>query len=389
MIQEAAKLLNVKERTLIEFDELDSYNNNQIKGCLCREATHNYGAIIMFEVNGKKVEPQVIYCTPKLHYPFGTDDNGERHYNFPKISRVLVYEKKDGTNICGYSYKDSEGKIYISYKTRLTPTLRKSKFGDFKSMWDEIIEEYPEEIAEVDHILKTRNMTVSFEMYGYRNPILIKYKESLDARVLFFVDQENYEITPASLWTSKPFFLQAQEGFADSDKIIDFYNQKREEAQAQNKESEDGIDGIEGYIFYCLTEDNKWEMLKCKPEMVETLHWVNDSIPLNIITTTIWNSLESCDEITFDYLVELLKEEFTDTQIGKSEQRIRKAIDSVKREQKIRIKVLEVYQSSGLDFEKDGKKMIMRCMSEHFDKHIMSKVFGVLKVLNIIKEQGE
>jgi hypothetical protein len=385
MIPTAANLLGVKENTLEEFDTIDLYNDNRIQGVLCKQANENYGALVIFKVNGQDTHPQVIYCTPKLHYPFGTDINGERQYNFPETKKIFILEKLDGTNICAYTYIDANNKSFITYKTRLTPTLRESKWGDFKSMWDEILKKYPKEIDNIHYFMSVSNVGFSFEMYGYRNPILVKYKEPIDAKALFAVSQLDASIIPACDFSTDDFFLQPKEALKKGKDVIERYNELRDESDAHNKECDDGIEGIEGYIFYCMDKNDKWSMLKCKPSMIENLHWVGDSIPYNSIVTTCWNALESCEALTVEYITELLREDFSNDTIGKSEQRIHKAVEYVILEHQFRTDVRVKYLKSGLDYERDGKVAIMKYMSQHFSRDRMSKVYGALKILGLIK----
>ena len=97
MIEEASKLLNVKEKVLKEFDTLDFFNNNnRLEGVLCIQADHRYGALVIFKVNGVETGPQVIYCTPKLHYPFSTnEETDERKFHWPKADEFHIYDKLD------------------------------------------------------------------------------------------------------------------------------------------------------------------------------------------------------------------------------------------------------------------------------------------------------
>lgn len=75
MIVRAQKLLNVNEDVLEEFEVQDPYNHqNTITGVKCRQSTHLYGALLIFEVNGHATKPQLIYGMPKVAYPFSTND---------------------------------------------------------------------------------------------------------------------------------------------------------------------------------------------------------------------------------------------------------------------------------------------------------------------------
>src|SRR5437763_962993 len=83
--------------------------------------------------------PQVIYATPKLHYPFGKDGR----FHFPPIQRLSIYEKLDGTNVLAFRYRDAQGTTRVSYKLRLSAVLRNSKWGAFLDYWKELLARHP------------------------------------------------------------------------------------------------------------------------------------------------------------------------------------------------------------------------------------------------------
>ena len=80
---------------------------------------------------GGAAAPQRIFATPKLHYPFGKDGR----FHFPPIHTAHLYEKLDGTNVLAYRYADADGRARLTYKLRLSPVLRNSKWGPFLDYW--------------------------------------------------------------------------------------------------------------------------------------------------------------------------------------------------------------------------------------------------------------
>jgi len=371
----AATLLSVKEDVLVPFKELDPYNNNQLEGYLCRQGDHRYGALVICKVNDIETEPQVIYATPKLHYPFSSDDL-ERRYHWPKFREVRVYEKLDGTNIFAYSYKDSLGSNFTTFKTRLTPVLKANKFGDFKGMWDEVLRLYPE-LLQFCIDCNEGGLGLSFEMYGLRNPLTIKYNTPLDARLLFFINNEGL-INPPEL-SKLPITLKATHSLTNQQDLTEFYDQLREEAKSNNLHNEDGsVTGTEGYVFYVLTEDNVWIQFKCKPEDIEAIHWVNDSIPRTSIMTTVLNAVEDFEgDITSslfkDHVTVLLKEEYSEEQIQKSFDRINICVNDGIQLILFRQRLQEVVKL--IDLHGD-KGFIMRQLSKYYDKKDMAHVYN-------------
>ena len=114
--------INAKPKEVSPFDVVDPFNpENTISGVICRVSDHRYGALVIGAVNGEALpEPQIVYATPKLHYPFSQDpETGERRYSWPAVTQVLAYTKYDGTNILHYGYSDAHGNKFTTFKTRL------------------------------------------------------------------------------------------------------------------------------------------------------------------------------------------------------------------------------------------------------------------------------
>jgi len=385
MPDKAAELLGVKPKELIAFNEADPFNPSQrIAGFLCRRSDHRYGALVIQEVNEEPTEPQVVYCTPKLHYPFGIQDTGERQYRFPDTEEVRVYEKLDGTNICAFSYQDAQGNRYQTFKTRLTPLLRKNRFGDFLGLWQEVTSTYPS-LLSVPRVLDG-SYSLSFELYGYRNVITVKYPFPLKIRLLFGVCQETSSvIIPEGFQEDLPkeLVLQAEATLQEGEDLVTLYEQMRSAAELLNRVDEEGLvqeGGTEGYIFYVQNaEDGKWKPFKNKPSSIETLHWVSDTIPRNRILPTVWNALESFDgdELTTEYICELLLEEFKPHMVEKSKERVGVCIRLVMDTVRFRERVLGKFEQITFP-ETLSKGDIMRKMSPYFEKREMKKVFSEL-----------
>lgn len=382
----AAALLDVPASEIGAFNDDDTFNGNRIAGFICRRADHRYGALVIDRVNEADTEPQRVYCTPKVHYPFGRTPDEERRYYWPKaIRRVEVYDKLDGTNICAYSYADAAGARFVTFKTRLTATLRPSAYGDFSAMWREILAAHPT-MRQPFHVL-CGDVSLSFEMYGYRNPHLIAYAEPLAASLLFAVGQIDATIIPPSddLLRLLPTALRPVHVATGADDLTALYDAHRADGDARNRRTDgEQVDGTEGWIFYTLDGDGRWSQWKCKPESIEALHWVSDFLPEPVVTNTAWNALESCDgSLTADYVATLLREEFTQTQVSKSWPRIEKAVAFVTQRAALRALVRERYEATGLRFDTDGRGAVMRALAPHFDRGQMRDVYGALRELGI------
>jgi len=375
-ISTAAGLLGVKETELRPFDVEDRFNDGQrIEGHICLRSDHRYGALVIHAVAGRRTEPQRIYCTPKLHYPFGRTPDEGRHYHWPRdVRRVEVYEKLDGTNVCVYGYQDADGQRFATAKTRLTAVAGASKFGDFGGMWEEL---RAPAMADVEAWARAGLCAVSFEMYGRRNPVLVAYDVPLQCRLLFSVSQDDGSV---SVPPFHPLSLKPVEVCDNPDDLTAMFDRLRASAEAKNKRTPDGdfIEGLEGYVLYVEDAAGEWTMWKCKPESVEQLHWASDYLPESVILPTAWNALESCDDLTADVVAELLREEFTEVQVSKSWPRIEKAVAEVLAKLAFRGRVRDAYVATGLRLA-DGRGPVMRALSEHFERSDMRRVFTALQ----------
>jgi len=389
----AAKLINVKEDMLKPFDVYDSFNdNNRLQGYICRQSDYRYGCLIIHSVKNKKIKkPQIVWATPKQHYPFDKTGN----FTFPPITKLRAYEKIDGTNILAYRYQDVDGNEYITYKTRLTPVVRASVFGDFKSMLSELIE------SEwwIDEVINTNpEYNISFELYGSRNPITIDYNIPLALTVLFGVHIHDHSIiipdvlvktAGLHLYKYTPDAWDIREDEITSPEKC--YQRLKEQMTLNNNNYDKLVH--EGIVLYAFTDidvrkafnDNRWTQFKVKPDEILKIHWASYAISPNALWTTAINTFENKDEPSIDDFKELLQEEFSESQINKSEHRIKKIWDKAYKHVIITAKANEAWkaaQEEGLDITAN-KDDTMRFISKYFDKKEMRKVGAI-----ILKQAG-
>lgn len=370
MIEKIMNDLNIKEKDLQPFETPDPIHpQHTLKGYISRKSDHRYGAVAITHINNKNAY-QLLYATPKQHYPFGKDGK----FIFPRAKEVEVYEKLDGTNVCAYRYR-FEGSTFQTYKLRLFPVLRNSKFGNFLDLWMEMLEKYPQ----LSTICHTNNCSVSFELYGSRNTHLITYPVPLDIALLFGVDTDARIIPPAKLDNQGiPVARQLARITSGAELVAQYKRIQTETENANTQNPDETINGSEGAVWYLLDEKGTTTQFKCKPESVEQIHWGTGAIDANVIKATAHNVLETEDVITYEATVELLKEEFSEEQVEISETRIRKVVTELVEWYAFNREVMEIYEKMDVDFHED-KGTVMRAMSKHFPKNAMKKVGYILK----------
>jgi hypothetical protein len=362
-------LLN--KRQIIEFDEVDPYNQkNTVHGFINRRQGKYYGSIWITEVNGK-ICPQLIHSAPKQHYPFKKDYD----WDFPEYDKIELYEKIDGTCIIAYTYKDSIGRRYLTYKTRLRPFLGSSKFGNFYSMWNEMREKYPM----IDKYCNNRKYNLVFELYGKRNKVLIDYPESLHTKLIFGVRRKDGVIIPPS--DLKLIGVPILDGWEeDMTSIEEDYVSWEEylENELEVDKEEQTMVGKEGLVWYFLNENREAVQIKCKPKSVKEIHWKGDAIPFESVYTTIINAFENFDEPTYDDVVSLLLEEYTEGKISKSRVRIEKILSKVIFDKKYQHKLAEDYNKLGVNINED-KATVMRWFGKNYPKKEAKRIYNLLK----------
>lgn len=346
------------------FATQDPLNNNFVEGHICRHQGDDYGALLISKVNGEKA-PQLIYATPKIAYPF--DRNGNWH--FPKARVILRYEKLDGTNIFAYRYRDAKEQEYLSYKTRLLPFLQNSRFGPFLSMWKEMLAQYPE-IGKLPFLL---GKNLSFELWGARNPHLIKYQEPLVASLLFLRDGQKI-LPPHSMEGS--IRCSSLRGEVTKDSVWE-YEESQKAMDTGLVEVEDGYTGTEGEVWYLQVESGEWVLFKCKPETIEAIHWAAGGLGKNTIIATCENAFENWDDPTVEQVQELLLEEFSAQTVEKAHLSIVKHLQETKEKHLFGERVLVAYRALGMSVL-EQKAEVMRALAPQFSRSEMRKVYSCL-----------
>jgi hypothetical protein len=368
-LQLAESLLSIEAKLLQQFDVEDPFNGNKrLRGFLCQKPDHRYGALALTHVDGAEA-PQAIFATPKLHYPFGKDGS----FHFPPIKKILMYDKLDGTNILAYRYKDSNGKPYLTYKLRLAPVVKNSKWGPFLDMWSELLKKYPD----IPKLVEKNDCHISFEMYGARNAHLIVYEDPLAVAALFGVRPDASVLPPASLdLLGVPSAKLVARLEAGQDPVAK-YAEIREDMEKRNRPTDDDkISGTEGTIWYAETPNGHISMWKCKPESVENIHWAT-GINKEAVRATCWNYFETGDDLSYDTLLPLLLEEYQMDDIESFRKHIEACISQVRHEFEFKEQVLSLYDSLGLSISAD-KNVVMRSLSQNFQKGDMRNVFTII-----------
>ena len=365
----ATELLGLEEKWLQPFEVQDPFNHDaDLRGYLSLKPDSRYGALAITCVNGRPA-PQRIFATPKLHYPF--DRMGAFH--FPPVKSVAIYEKLDGTNVLAYRYCDAEGNLHTTYKLRLFPVLRNGKWGAFLDMWREMLNRYPS----IGELPAKNDCAVSFELYGAQNVHLVVYERPLDCAVLFGVSGSGGLIPPSSLETGGVSMPRLYGELRAGEDPVAAYARIREEVERDIEKLEDGkLKGSEGAVWYVTSASGETVIFKCKPDSVEEVHWTR-GINKTAVTMTCWNLLETSDILSYETLLPLLLEDYTQEEIDGFRAHIDACIEEVNRDLEFQRRVLEAYARTGLSIAQD-KGAVMRALSGKFNRGEMKKVYALI-----------
>jgi len=365
----ATELIGLDEKWLQPFDVEDPFNDGlRLRGFLCQKADHRYGALVITHV-GDAQTPQLILATPKLHYPFGKDGS----FHFPPIKTIHLYEKLDGTNVLAYRYRDGDGQWRLTYKLRLSPTLRNSRWGPFLDMWQELLRIHPA----IPQLVEANACHISFEMYGARNTHLVVYDRDLALAVLFGVRDDASVIPLHQLdLLDVPGASLLGELVADEDPVAK-YGEIRAQMEQRNKPTEDEkLTGVEGTVWYVEEPSGRVTLWKCKPESVEAIHWAL-GINKKAVIATCWNFLETSDDLSYATLLPMLAEDYELRDIEAFRPHIEECIGHVKHEFEFKERVLEEYAKLGISIHVD-KAGVMRALSKQFPRGEMKKVYTII-----------
>jgi len=318
---------------------------------------------------GDAAAPQLIMATPKLHYPFGKDGS----FHFPPIKTIHLYEKLDGTNVLAYRYRDPDGQWRLTYKLRLSPTLRNSRWGPFLDMWRELLQTHPT----IPQLVEANGCHISFEIYGARNAHLVIYERDLAVAALFGV------ATDASVVPLHNLDLLGVPGawlfgeIAAGEDAVAKYGEIRVQMEQRNKPAEEEkLTGIEGTVWYVEEPGGRVSLWKCKPESVEAIHWAL-GINKKAVIATCWNFLETSDDLRYETLLPLLAEEYEPRDIEAFRLHIEECIRQVRHEFEFKEHVLEEYAKLGIAIDAD-KAGVMRALSQQFARNEMKKVYALI-----------
>lgn len=287
---------------------------------------------------------------------------------------ILVHN----SNILAYGYTDGR-KTFVTYKTRLQPLLKASRWGDWGALWRVMLQKYPD----IPTLPERNNAAVSFELYGSMNPHLVAYDVALDVKVLFGVTVKG-EIVPVSALDTgsvAPAKLEAE--VRNQSELRATYERLREKMTALNRaNAHTGKFVTEGMVLYCHTLEGKVIPYKLKPEEIEEIHWAaGQGISKSIVQQACWKALENGYDLSVDSVRCILEEDWEPRQVDvvTAAGFVNDVITDIERQVAFKAEVLERYRALGVSL-RENKSAVMRALSPHFNKSDMQKVYAIIAI---------
>ena len=372
------------------FIEIDPFNpQNRVAGNVQFTGGDEYGALAITHVNDRPA-PQFIRVTPKAAYPFHKDGS----WILTGAQRITAFEKIDGTNVGQYCYVDADGTPFTTFKLRIRPFIP----PHFLIMLERALEQYP---GIREHRLQP-GCAVAYEMFGYDNPMLIRYDRPIDLALIFGRTPDGNIIAPQDdhpmfegidcpQAVRNPYFrFHGRDETADTEEVETAYRTRQAEISSQlTKIGEEQFDGQEGEMLYVEFADGArtapgqfTRLIKLKPPEIEEIHWALDHVPMAeaaAVARNVFEAAENPEAPNLDDMLQLLAEEWTEAQIARSIQTIERALADAVLRRAFQDQVLRTYgELHDADDFRNNRPSVMRTMSRHFPKQQMSRVYSVL-----------
>lgn len=363
------------------FEEVaDPFNPaNTLTGYVQRAGGNEYGSLVITHVNGREA-PQRCLVTPKAAYPYHRDSSWLLH----RADHIRSFVKYDGTNICQYAYQDAGGETYVTFKLRTRPILARQ----FTAMLRRCLERYPA----VANLALQPGEAIIYELYGYQNPMLIRYAEEIELRVLCRRHPQTGDLEPAE--ADHAAFAQLDCPLAEPvlggswEDIEDEYRRRQLAISGQlTRISDELFDGSEGEMLYVSFPDGDrsapgafTRLIKLKPPEIEEIHQASDFVPKLELLATARNVFEVSDNPTLTDFIMLLSEDWSDDQIARSMETVERALAESLERRGFEDRVLEAYSSLNdpQAFHRD-KAAVMRTLSHRFPKAEINKAYNALR----------
>ncbi|MFO7541024.1 MAG: hypothetical protein R6X32_23525 [Chloroflexota bacterium] len=382
MLEQIVSITEVSARQWQPF-EVTSPGGIPFSGYVCRQESEKLGMLAITEMGG---EPRLdfVYAMPKIHYPYHQDKDGTVRVVVPVMPTMVDARftlKLDGTALIFYPLTDKEGNVLeVIPRTRLQPVLTPSRWGD----WNALLSDVLPDRTPVEEAVRAQKATLIFELWGYRNPHLVKYDVPLKLtlhtavrhkkpvsyrRLLDIANRYGLELIP-TVETAEP----------NADGLARAYRRLQTEMEARNQAAGADVFLEEGTILMLSTVDTA-VYYKCKPPSIEEIHWTADNtISKENIQQALYKMLEDSydfDSGSVEDLHAMLETDFEPDRIETAVELIARVYQEFVLDLQQKAWLRQLVADSGID--PAATAVLMRHLSHHYPKNQMSWVYNAVQ----------
>jgi hypothetical protein len=354
-------------------------------GYLCRQESDKLGLLAVTTLDGQP-RLEFIPAMPKIHYPYVQDREGRLQVSIPvpiNIVDARFTVKLDGTAIIFYPLTDAEGQtLEVVARTRLLPVLAPSRWGD----WHGLLAEALPDRTPVEAAVREQHVVLAFELWGYRNPHLVRYDQPLALTLHTAIRHRKLMSHQRLVDIAQRYGLALaptlEVAAPDADGLAAAYRRWQARLEAENQAAGQDVFVQEGAILALSTVETAtyW---KCKPPSIEEIHWQADQhISREIVRQALLKLLENGYDFAagrVDDLQAALEADFDPQQVAAEADLIgRTYLDFVVELQR-QAWLRSLVDSSGLD--PHDLPALMRHLAPHYPRKEMGWVYATVKTL--------
>mgnify|MGYP007094567350 CR=1 FL=1 len=358
-------------------------------GYVCRQESDKLGMLAITEVAGQE-RLEFIAGMPKIPYPYRREQEGPPQLVIPVPPDIVDARftlKLDGTAILFYALKDSEGRVLeVIPRTRLQPVLTASRWGDWWALLHAVLPDR----SPVEQAVQTEDLVLIFELWGERNPHLIRYETPL--ALTLHTAMRQY----------KPLSFLRLRGLAEGygfdlvptlevvaphpDSLAQAYRRWQEHMEAANREAAaragPGTFVQEGAVLILSTAETA-VYYKCKPPSIEEIHWTTaPSLSKPVVLQTLYKLLENGYDFAKgrpEDVAMALAADFDPGQVAAAADLIARTWTEFVTELERREHLRRLVEASGLDVRDLPK--LMRHLAAYYPRREMGWVYATVKRL--------
>ena len=354
-------------------------------GFLCRQESDKLGMLAVTALDGQE-RLEFIPAMPKIHYPYIQDREGRLQVSIPvpiNVTDARFNVKLDGTAIIFYPLKDAAGQVLeVVARTRLLPMLMPSRWGD----WNGMLAEALPDRGPVEAAVRGQDVVLVFELWGYRNPHLVRYDTPL-ALTLHTAIRHRKPVSYRRLADIAGSYgldmaPTLEVAAPDADGLAAAYRRWQARLEAENQAAGQDVFVQEGAILMLSTAETA-EYWKCKPPSIEEIHWQADQhISKEIVRQALLKLVESGHDFaagTVEAVNALLEVDYQPQDVAAEAELIERVVLDFVVELQRQEWLRGLVDASGLD--PHDLPALMRHLSEHYPRKEMGWVYATVKTL--------